>query len=51
MKIIITVCIIAFSLLFLVIRYSEKSKGRLYSFKDFLLELFNHGGDGSNYKR
>ena len=51
MKILIVVSILAFSILFYVIHSSEKKKGRSYGIKDFLLELFNHLGDGKNFKR
>jgi len=41
-----------FAVLFFAVRHHELSKGReSYTLKDFILELFNHTGDGSNYKR
>ena len=47
----IAVCIITLSLLFYAVRRSETSKGKSYKIKDFLLELLNHTGDSSNYRR
>ncbi len=51
MTALIIICIAAFSILFYAVRRSETRKGRPYSIKDFLLELLNHTGDGSNFKR
>ena len=48
-KIILVVVIAIFVIMFLVIK-SQHKDGE-YTIKDFLLEIINHSGDGSNYKR
>lgn len=48
----IIILVAAFSGVFCAVRHQELKKGRKsYNLKDFVLELLNHTGDGSNYKR
>ena len=52
MVLIIIVVVPVLTLIFCAVRRHELSRGRdTYNLKDFILELFNHTGDGSNYKR
>ena len=50
--VIVIVVAVVFTGIFCAVRHQELKKGRdTYNLKDFIVELLNHTGDGSNYKR